>query len=552
MKKTKFLLILILLFSFLIRFYRLNSLPLFGDEIDVGYQAFSLLNTARDYRGYFLPFYTESLSESRAPLLIYLTIPFVKIFGLTVWGVRLLPVIAGVVGIFFLYKLILLLTRSESLSLFSTLALSLMPWHYLYSRAAFEVTLLISLILIATFYFFSFVKNNLKKNLFLSIFFFGLSFYTYNTANIFVPLLVIYLLVSNWQIVQKHLTPKDFFISIFLTLLLITPLAKEILWGKAAERISLISIFKSNQVTEKIIQKRTSWPGLNLNTEKFFHNKAETIGKTFFHNLISSYSLNFLFFGDNQNNARHSLPGFGLIFISFLPALLIGLFRLKLKDKTHLFFLYWLLIAPIPAALTLDGGTHPTRLFLMTVPLAFFIASGLDFLKKYQPIFILLSLALVIELSLFAHEYFVHYPKDTAQLWNHGYQELFSTIESNPSGRLFISNSYYNSLLPYLFYNQILPNSIQLDDHEHLNIIEDMPGFKISDSIYFINDWRHHNDIFQKISQFATPGDTFLLFQLKEIPGNMDLSVDPLKGYQSIKTVYNPDRTILGQIIQKQ
>ena len=74
----------------------------------------------------------------------------------------------------------------------SATVLSLMPWHFHYSRAAFEVTLLISLILAGTYFFYLFVRYLKNKFLYLSIIFFGLSFYTYNTANIFVPLLVIF------------------------------------------------------------------------------------------------------------------------------------------------------------------------------------------------------------------------------------------------------------------------------------------------------------------------------------------------------------------------
>ncbi len=113
LKPASWGIIILIVLSFLIRVWRLDNLSLFGDEIDVGYQAYSLLKTRHDYRGYFLPFYTESLSESRAPLLIYLTIPFIKIFGLTTFGVRLLPVLAGVISIFFLYKLVKLVSQSR-------------------------------------------------------------------------------------------------------------------------------------------------------------------------------------------------------------------------------------------------------------------------------------------------------------------------------------------------------------------------------------------------------------------------------------------------------
>ena len=155
--------IAIIIISFLIRIYRLNNLSLFGDEIDVGYQAFSLSQTGRDYKGNFLPFYLQSLAESRAPLLIYTVVPFVSLFGLNQVGVRLAPVLFGVLSIYLIYKLVLSMSQSKPLSLASAAVLSLMPWHFHYSRAAFEVTLLISLILAGTYFFYLFINNTKNK-----------------------------------------------------------------------------------------------------------------------------------------------------------------------------------------------------------------------------------------------------------------------------------------------------------------------------------------------------------------------------------------------------
>ena len=55
------LIILILGLALFLRLYQLGSLPisLFGDEIDAGYQAWSLATTLRDYRGHFLPTYIQ-------------------------------------------------------------------------------------------------------------------------------------------------------------------------------------------------------------------------------------------------------------------------------------------------------------------------------------------------------------------------------------------------------------------------------------------------------------------------------------------------------------
>ena len=157
MKKSKIWLVLIFSLAFFLRFYRLDHLELFGDELDVGYQAYSLLKTGRDYMGQKLPFYIHSFAEWRAPLLMYATAPFVGIFGLNEWGVRLPPVVFGLLDIFLLYCLVKLLTKNEKLALISAFILTVIPWHIHYSRTAFEATLLLALMLGGTILF-------LKKN----------------------------------------------------------------------------------------------------------------------------------------------------------------------------------------------------------------------------------------------------------------------------------------------------------------------------------------------------------------------------------------------------
>src|SRR3972149_12034802 len=84
------LLSLVIFLGSFLRFGFLDKVPpeLFGDEVDVGYQAASLLHTGRDLYGQVMPTYIHSLSEWRAPLLMYATVPTVAALGLNEWGVR--------------------------------------------------------------------------------------------------------------------------------------------------------------------------------------------------------------------------------------------------------------------------------------------------------------------------------------------------------------------------------------------------------------------------------------------------------------------------------
>ena len=90
-------LIAILALAGFLRIVGLNIVPpeLFGDEIDVGYQAYSLLHTGQDLYRQILPTYIRSLSEPRAPLLMYATVPTIAAFGNTAWGVRIPSAVWG-------------------------------------------------------------------------------------------------------------------------------------------------------------------------------------------------------------------------------------------------------------------------------------------------------------------------------------------------------------------------------------------------------------------------------------------------------------------------
>src|SRR3989344_7150406 len=157
----KYFLISILVIASVFRFWKLDLLPLFGDEVDVGYQAYSLLKTGKDYMGQTLPTYIHSLSEWRAPLFIYATIPSVAIFGLNEWGVRGGAAFFGVLGVLLIYLLGKKLWN-EKIGLLSAILLAILPWHIHYSRAAFEVTLLLDLILLGTLLLLDSTKNKTK------------------------------------------------------------------------------------------------------------------------------------------------------------------------------------------------------------------------------------------------------------------------------------------------------------------------------------------------------------------------------------------------------
>ena len=140
--KHKIVFLLVVLLASILRLYKLDRVPvsMFGDELDVGYHAYSILKTGRDYQGNFMPLHFHSLAEWRTPLYLYSTVPTVAIFGISPYGVRLPAAFFGIAGVIAVYLLVKKVTKTKRLAMFAAFLLTVSPWHIQYSRAAFEVT----------------------------------------------------------------------------------------------------------------------------------------------------------------------------------------------------------------------------------------------------------------------------------------------------------------------------------------------------------------------------------------------------------------------------
>ena len=202
----------------------------------MGYQAYSLLHTGQDLYRQILPTYIRSLSEPRAPLLMYATVPTIAAFGNTAWGVRIPSAVWGSLAPIILFLLVYQTTKSKSISLLSSLSLALMPWHLYYSRAAFEVVIMLDLLMLGTLLFF-------KKRFALCLLMFALAMYTYNTAVLFVPLWIMALIFLKRKIPSLP--------SILLFTLILTPLIYSIVFGFANSRFNNISLTNDPDETKK-------------------------------------------------------------------------------------------------------------------------------------------------------------------------------------------------------------------------------------------------------------------------------------------------------------
>jgi len=588
--QTSTLLLIILVLAFLLRVVGLDRNPpeLFGDELDVGYQAYSLLKTGRDYKGHLLPTYLQSFSEWRAPFLMYVTAPFIAIFGLNEWGVRLPSALFGTLTILLLYYLVYYLSKDKKLSLLAALFLTISPWHIQYSRAAFEVGLMLFLIVAGCLAFLLFCQKNSSFMAVIAGILFALSLYTYNTANIFIPLLMFILVFIYPRPVKKQ---KLIAIMAITFAILIIPLVNNIVFGHAADRFSAFSVFDSQEIISKINLIR-AYPNTNPLIEQIFHNKPIEWTKKIIQNYSTAFSSRFLFIHGDVT-FRHSLHEVGQLFWFQLPLILIGVFLfIKNRKKHNLFWLSWLLIAPIPASLTIDGGYHATRLFLMVIPFCVLSAYGgliimeklLSF-KKKSILFQLLqvpiksgrssaeggigkqanetfrrsrnfpSVSVLREVSLFGflallifliplmeflhyqHYYWQHYPLDSWRWWHYGYKEAIQSLIplEDEFNQVIIETTYEPALIRYIFWKKYEPRKIhQINDQLKENAVDGLTGFCLDEKTCFID----FKGSFEK--EKVKPDTLYLISQERNIPGDWDWSKSAPEGIEVIKTIRNP------------
>lgn len=104
----KIVLLLILVLSFFLRTYKINTNPpsLDWDEASIGYNAYSLLKTGADEYGYKLPLSIRSFGDYKPPVYIYLDVPSVAFFGLNETGVRFPSALFGFLSVLVIYLLV--------------------------------------------------------------------------------------------------------------------------------------------------------------------------------------------------------------------------------------------------------------------------------------------------------------------------------------------------------------------------------------------------------------------------------------------------------------
>lgn len=563
MKRISWVFTAILILAIFLRIFRLDSVPpaLFGDEVDVGYQAYSLLKTGRDLTGRFLPFYVKSLSEYRTPLYIYSAVPFVGIFGLNEYGVRLPAVFWGLISITGIYLLTKkLFNKTTALCVMFITAIS--PWHLQYSRASFEVTMLITFLIFGVFFFLKGLKDN--RFYLLSAILLVSSIYIYSTAVVFVPLFIFLMIALNWNEVKK-ISVKSLFLLVLTSAILLLPVLVSMITGEAKERFSAISIFQDSVLLDKINLARQGQEYFNPDgssevispsVERAFYNKPMIFLQVFITNYFRSLSPSFLF-SEGDINFRQGIHEMGQIYYFEAILIILGIIAIsKASWKNWALILGWLILAPIPASLTNGGGFHATRLFIMFPPVAILSGMGLSWLIDNRKLIVtrviiaIVAILFIFNVTFYLYRYYVHYGPESWRWWHVGFKEAMQYMDSvdEKYSMVGFNNTYEPSLIRFLFWNKIDPADFQSRYKQTLTNGEVFPGY---DGFKFTNKYFFGSSS-KPIQEILPPGTLYMVSARDEVPGDWDWSVNPPGGIKTLKTIRNPRNEPIFYVVVKE
>lgn len=461
--KTKIILTIIVLVSFFIRIIYSQKIPLLWDEAALGYNAYSVAQTGHDEYGQFLPLIFKSFGDYKPGLYVYLCLPFIKIFGLNEIAVRLPSIILGSLLPLFVYLLIKEINpKSHHVALIASLILAFNPYNIHFSRGAWETNILTCELVLACFLFYRYLNSQKTKFLILSATIFGLSLFTYQAGKMISLFLVLILLILNFKKINLRKIIIGFIIPLGIFSL---PIIYGLLLSNNANRLQVVSLFsypRSETETQTIIDET------NKLDYQIFYSQPIFFLRNFLSRYFNNFSPKFLAFEGDWQNPRHSAPYIGVLLYPSLIFLFIGLFSGFIRGKTeklNIFFLIWLLVAPIPSALTRDS-IQSVRSMSLSIPLVYFVSLGIfTFFEKFKSniLKIIVIGIYLISFGYYSDLYLNHMVAKSPYDFLYGYKQAMEFISQNQNNyqHITFTDFYGQPYIFYLFYSQYSPQVYQ-------------------------------------------------------------------------------------------
>lgn len=403
------ILIAILVLAATLRLVVLDKNPpgLFRDEARKAFSTWSLLTTGKDLTGRSWPLQVKELKAYTTPFYHWFSIPLFSTLGVSVFSTRLLAALAGSLACLFVF----LLAKewiSVSAGCWSALLLAISPWHLLFSRWANQGILMTVFIPAAVWLTVRALREAGVKmwiHSVLAALLWALSWNAYEPSRLFAPLLFFAVMGIEGSRSNKSLLRLSGIGA--LTVIFLLPFLVDI-WNNWAETQLRLSALTGKEPLTPL---------------------------SFSRNYFSHWNPLYLFLLGDQN-PRHHVFGMGQLSALEILACLAGIYGLwKLSGSWRGWLIAWLVLAPIPAAITQESLPHALRTLMIIPAISVLGGIGIHFTLQHIPPRHRklarngLALGILAQLLLTIFLFFFVYPQKSAMHWEKGFLEAIRTVE---------------------------------------------------------------------------------------------------------------------------
>ncbi len=362
-RKNKIIFIIILILGIFLRVYKLYNVPMgiHVDEAGMFVDANTLARFNTDRHGVEYPIYLENFGEGQSIMYAYIVMLLIKIFGSSIYLIRIPSVFFGIMLMIFSYLIAKELNHEKD-GLILMLLVAICPYFIQSSRIGLDCNLLLPFLTISLYIYIKAIKAKKNYLFLLAGLSFGFCFYTYALSYIVIPLFII--ISTIYLLKQKEIDVKKIILMYIPIIILGLPLVLFILvnYGVLNEfkilnfSICRIPIFRAQELGISNILDNLfgiivllSYDFLDYNSLKHFgtiyyiciplfiyglikFNKKNGIEQIIKIMLISCYIATLLIQNININKANY-------IYFSIIYVVFLGIENLPAKIKRIFIFL---------------------------------------------------------------------------------------------------------------------------------------------------------------------------------------------------------------------
>ncbi len=519
------------------RVFRLSTIP-YGfhvDEVKAGWNAYSILKTGADDKGNVLSLYYDSFGDFRPTGLLYAIVPSLSVFGQTIFGVRFPFALIGALSIFPVIFIVKELTKKHVVvGAVAAVFIAFNPWHIIASRSTSESIVSIFFTLWGIYFLLKTFKHKSHRNVIYSIVCFVSSYFFYHSIRVLAPVFVLSTILIKWNYAKEknlYFQPLLIFMVLVATTLLFMS-SKE-----ARGRMSQVSLKSDFKVLHEVTNMPNEGGSGHVFRARVFHNRIAVYIRRFMEEYKEYFGTSFLL-GNTAKPIRYTVPQVGLLTYFELLLFVLGLFWVS-KKKEMLIVLALLVIAPIPAAVTIEDTPNLQRAIFMVPFFAITAAYGWYGLTKlalkWRWILVLVGFGYFANFIYFSHMYFVHQKMSIASYYRDGGNvELVKRLgEIKDNYREIVLTNSPDDLYPWVAF---LGKHDPAIFNESLKYVEE--GEKRFENIVFSNSKCPLNST---LNEGITGLDGILFVDSEgcEVDGKFSSLVESI----SVETIHRPDNS---------